>query len=85
MRKAIYLEKDHRDIVNVYGDVTGSEYDVFFDDIFVGTVSGNSYGPYGCNSGMFRDCQTTSPLSEIAEKLGIELIDDLGKPIAKCW
>jgi len=84
MRKAVYLEKNHRDVENIYGDVTGSEYDVFFDDIFIGTVRGNSYGPYGCNTGMFRGCQTTSPLTEISEKLGIDLIDKHGKPIAKC-
>lgn len=85
MRKVVYLEKNHRDIVNECGDITGSEYDVFFDDMFIGTVSGNSYGHHGDNSGMFRDCETTSPLTEISEKMGVELVDEHGKPVAKCW
>jgi len=84
MKKAILLEKNHRDVKNVSGDITGHEYDVFFDDIFIGTISGNSYGRYGCNSGMFLECETTTPLTEIAEKMGVELVDVQGKPIAKC-
>lgn len=84
MKKAVYRELNHRDVENIYGDITGHEYDVFFDDTYIGTVSGNSYGPYGCNTGMFLECETTTPLTEIAEKMNVELVDIQGKPIAKC-
>jgi len=85
MKKAVYLELNHRDIENIYGDIMGHEYDVFFDDVFIGTVSGNSYGPYGCNTGMFLECETTTPLTEIAERMNVELVDIQGKPVSKCW
>lgn len=85
MKKMVYIEKDRRDLVNCYGNVTGEEYDVFFDNVFIGTVSGNSYGPYGCNTGMFLECETTTPLTEIAERMNVELVDIQGKPIAKFW
>ena len=85
MKKAVYLELNHRDIENIYGDITGHEYDVFFDNVFIGTVCGNSYGPYGCNTGMFLECETTTPLTEIAERMNVELVDIQGKPIAKFW
>lgn len=85
MKKAVYLEMNHRDVENIYGDITGHEYDVFFDDIFIGTVSGNSYGPYGCNTGMFFGCETTTPLTEIAEKMGVQLITETGKAVCGCY
>lgn len=85
MKKAVYQELNHRDVENIYGDITGHEYDVFFDDIFIGNISGNSYGRYGCNSGMFSECKTVCPITEIAEKIGVELVDVQGKPISKYW
>ena len=85
MKKAVYLELNHRDVENIYGNVVGQEYDVFFDNVFIGTVSGNSYGAYGCNTEMFLECETTTPLTEIAEKMDVELVNIQGKPVSKCW
>lgn len=85
MKKMTYREKNNRDIINCYGDKTGEEYDVFFDETYIGTVSGNSYGPYGCNTGMFLGCETTTPLTEIAEKMGVQLITETGKAVCGCY
>lgn len=32
----------------------------------------SSVGRYGTSSGMFRDCETTTPINEVAEMMGID-------------
>ena len=86
MEKTVYTERNRRDIINCYGDVTGFEYDVYFDENFIGVIDNNfSFGPYGSSTGKFQSCETTSPLTEVAEKMGVELIYPDGKPVQKYW
>ena len=80
MKKAEYRELNRHNIVNGHGELIGQEYDVFFDQTFIGTVKGNKYGLYGENTGMFRECSTAFPLAEIAHKMGVELVNKEGKP-----
>lgn len=76
MKKAVYKEVHH---------VNGQEYDVFFDQTFIGTVKGNRYGPYGENTGMFKECSTAFPLAEIAQKMGVELVNKNGKSLTAIY
>ena len=86
MKKTIYSERNRRDVLNIYGEKTGFEFDVFFGDLFIGTITDeNSFGPYGSATGLFRGCETTTPITEVAEELNLELVHPNGEPVPKYW
>lgn len=42
-----------------------------------------SSGPYGESTGMFTTCETVTPLTEIADRLGVSLINRNGQPVPR--
>ena len=42
-----------------------------------------SVGPYGESTGLFKTCETCCPLTEIADRLGIQLINRNGQPVPR--
>ena len=44
----------------------------------------NSCGPYGASTGLFKTCATVTPVTEIADSLGVELFYLTGQPVPRC-
>ncbi len=42
-----------------------------------------SCGPFGTSTGLFKTCKTVTPLTEIADRLGVTLIGRNGQPVPR--